>query len=127
VSADWWVKIHRPTCAVDAGDLTKFASTGCACPIDGSLNVTYNLTPMLREAGMFPGSHRDLIGAPCSETAGVAESARARLLADPDRFKALNPPNGWGDYDGAVEFVTDLRDMCARWSWAPTARLEGSL
>lgn len=31
--------------------------------------------------------------------------------ADPDKFRALNPANGWGDYDG---FLTALHDI-RRW------------
>ena len=116
MSADWWVVAHKPGCDSD-----------CCCPASNDVNVTYNLTPMLREAGLFPAGHRDLMHAPCSEVAGAADSALRRLLDDPDRFKAMNPPNGWGTYEGAVDFVRSLRDLCSSWSHLPGARLEGSL
>jgi len=34
----------------------------------------------------------------------------AALCADPDKYRAMNPGNRWGDYDSLVEV---LRDMCA--------------
>jgi hypothetical protein len=35
-----------------------------------------------------------------------------KLLATPDQYKALNPANGWGDYDGLLAFVTDYLMAC---------------
>lgn len=32
------------------------------------------------------------------------------LEADPARFRAMNPPNGWGDYDGLLGVLRDMRD-----------------
>lgn len=42
------------------------------------------------------------------------------LLADPDRFRAMNPPNGWGDYDSVLLVLVAMRDWAsaipqARW------------
>jgi len=34
------------------------------------------------------------------------------LRAEPDRFKAFNPENGWGDYDGLVRFVENYLAAC---------------
>jgi hypothetical protein len=82
---------------------------------------------MLKEAGLFAHGHRDLMHAPCSEVAGVAASALRRLEADPEHYRQWNPENGWGNYEGALDFVRRLRDLCAAWSHVPGARLEGSL
>jgi hypothetical protein len=120
VSADYWVIAHKPSCDKD----------DCTCPSsDSDLNVTRNLTPMLREAGLFrvEGFQGDLLGAPCSELAGIADGTLRTLEADPDRFKALNPANGWGDYEGAVDFVRRLRDLCQSWSHIPGAVIEGNI
>lgn len=79
---------------------------------DTTFNLTYNLTPMLRRAGMPPW--QDFIGTR-AELAGVIwRSVHTALLADPEVFQALNPPNGWGDYDGAVEVIGALADACER-------------
>jgi hypothetical protein len=34
------------------------------------------------------------------------------LLSDPDHFKTFNPENGWGSYDGLVNFVYKYRNAC---------------
>jgi hypothetical protein len=34
------------------------------------------------------------------------------LLADPERFMAYNPENGWGSYEGLCEFVYKYRNAC---------------
>jgi hypothetical protein len=42
------------------------------------------------------------------------------LLSDPDKFKKFNPENGWGDYEGLVNFVYNYRSAC--WDY-PEAEL----
>jgi len=34
------------------------------------------------------------------------------LISDPDKFKMFNPENGWGSYDGLVNFVYNYRNAC---------------
>jgi len=34
------------------------------------------------------------------------------LLADPGRFMAYNPKNGWGNYEGLCNFVYKYRNAC---------------
>jgi len=56
---------------------------------------------------------RALDGAPCSEAGGVIARAVERMEADPDTYRAMNPPNGWGDYEGALAFLRRLAEACA--------------
>lgn len=37
------------------------------------------------------------------------------LEADPARFRAMNPDNGWGDYDGLLKVLTDMRNAVPEW------------
>lgn len=37
------------------------------------------------------------------------------LRADPARFEAMNPPNGWGTYDGIVKVLTEMHDAVPEW------------
>jgi hypothetical protein len=90
--------------------------------VSESRNVTYNLSPMFREAG-YPG-HKAMVGAPATEAGGVFRKVADLLEAYPERFKALNPPNGWGDYDLAVEFMRGMARDCAL---HPHGRLGASL
>lgn len=32
------------------------------------------------------------------------------LEAEPERFRLMNPDNGWGDYDGLIEALRAMRD-----------------
>lgn len=88
---------------------------GCGCPGHelGSWNLTYNLSPMLRAAG-FPGWQETVgqLADPQPPTGKrvvpVFEKVLAELRADPDRFRAMNPPNGWGSYEQAVEVFADV-------------------
>ena len=43
------------------------------------------------------------------------------LLSDPEKFKKYNPENGWGSYDGLVDFVYHYRNAC--WDY-PEAELK---
>lgn len=98
VSADYWL-------SVDTGgdELTRVT--------DPSYNVTYNLGPMLRAAG-FPDWDA-LRGAPASEAAGVLDSVARKLQADREALVAeFSPENGWGDWNWALNFVTEFRDGC---------------
>jgi hypothetical protein len=51
--------------------------------------------------------------APCSEVAGPLADAVKRMEADPDTYRAMNPPNGWGNYEGALAYLRKLAEACA--------------
>jgi hypothetical protein len=77
-------------------------------------NVTHNLAPMAREAGIWKE-----LWAP--EEAGILTAIQligplqrglALLRSDPERFRTLNPPNGWGDYEGFVVWVERYLEAC---------------
>ncbi len=38
-----------------------------------------------------------------------------RLEADPQRFRAMNPANGWGDYDSFLKTLTEMRNAVPEW------------
>lgn len=37
------------------------------------------------------------------------------LEANPPKFRALNPENGWGDYDGFLKVLTEMRNAVPEW------------
>ena len=103
-------------------------------------DLTWNLAPMLAKALELPGA--DLGGgehcfpwvnggdpaarygilafdmAPALEAAGPIAQAIARMKAAPDEFRAMNPKNGWGTYEGALEFMEKFYMACCdRPSW----------
>ena len=77
-------------------------------------NITHNLTAMAEEAKIYgylwtPGE----LG--ITKAAALISPLRAGLtllLSLPKHFKTFNPENGWGDYEGFVEFVSDYLAAC---------------
>lgn len=41
-------------------------------------------------------------------------AAITRMRADPDTYRAMNPENGWGNYEGALEFLEEILAACKR-------------
>jgi len=37
------------------------------------------------------------------------------LVSDPERFRAMNPSNGWGDYDSLVKVLKEMRNAVPGW------------
>ena len=80
-------------------------------------NITHNLSRMADEAGICEymwepeevGVERaeDLIK-PLTEGLAV-------LKSDPVRFKKFNPKNGWGTYEGLVQFVEEYLSACTQY------------
>jgi hypothetical protein len=75
-------------------------------------NSTHNLGPMGRAAG-YPG-HALMDGAPVTEAGGVFRKVAEALRSDPERFRAMNPENGWGTYEGLVEVMDTLALACVQ-------------
>ena len=77
-------------------------------------NITHNLTIMASAAEIYKHLWRP-------EEIGIAKArqlieplklALGKLLADPEHFRQLNPSNGWGTYEGLVEFVRGYIAAC---------------
>lgn len=83
------------------------------------LNATHNLIPMWRKAGVFDALYESR-GTEACAWADKIEVGIAAMRADPDGFRALNPPNFWGNYEGALEFLTQVAELFRR---HPLARI----
>ena len=79
-----------------------------------SANITHNLNKMAAEAGIYEALWRpDEIGIThAAQLTPILADGLARLESDPERFKAFNPSNGWGDYGGLRQFVADYLVAC---------------
>lgn len=77
-------------------------------------NITHNLTVMARAAGLYAAlwCPEDLKISRAVELVPLLEQGLAALKSDPERFRALNPENGWGTYEGLVEFVEGYLAAC---------------
>ena len=77
-------------------------------------NITHNLAPMAVAAGIHKHLWRpDEIGIKCaSELVAPLKEGLARLQSDPVTFRQHNPPNGWGTYEGLINFVAEYVAAC---------------
>lgn len=84
-----------------------------ACPTCGDRifdrNPTYNLGPMWRAAGIdwdaLEGKDGNVVGP-------AIEAAIATLRAEPEKFRAMEPANRWGTYEGLLEVLELLVEAC---------------
>jgi len=79
-----------------------------------SANITHNLGGMAREAGIY-----DHLWCPeklkittAFELIAPLRAGLMRLTANPERFKAFNPENGWGSYENLVSLVQSYLAAC---------------
>lgn len=77
-------------------------------------NITHNLNVMAMQAGIYECLWRpdELNITKASELIEPLRTGLTLLKSDPARFMKLNPPNGWGNYDNLVAFVTDYLEAC---------------
>ena len=74
-------------------------------------NYTSNVWPMFRAAFGPNGIERidGLTGKAATHRVGPAIDL---MLADPGKFRQMNPVNGWGNYEGALAFLQKLYRDC---------------
>jgi hypothetical protein len=79
-----------------------------------SANITHNLGKMADAAGLYGPLWRpeEANITKASELVPLLEKGLERLRADPEGFKQHNPSNGWGDYEGLVQFVSEYLEAC---------------
>ena len=83
-------------------------------------NITHNLTSMAREAGIYKHLWRpeEINITHANQLIAPLENGLELLQSDRDRFEALNPKNGWGDYDALVGFVREYLSACRKYPQA---------
>ncbi|MCK4328297.1 hypothetical protein KAX02_00485 [candidate division WOR-3 bacterium] len=73
-------------------------------------NYTYNVSPMYMKAMGITIS--DLDGKKCSEVIPILRKGVLHMTENPRIHKAMNPPNGWGKYETALEFLEMIYKEC---------------
>lgn len=103
-------------------DVTLTKIQPCAIYED---NITHNLNEMAKAAGLYEALwHPEKIDAKdARDIIPVLRAGLAKLRAQPDHFRQYNPSNGWGTYEGLVEFVTNYLAACEEY---PDAKIEVS-
>jgi hypothetical protein len=67
---------------------------------------TYNLSPMWHSAGV--PFERGVEGKTAAEILPRLASSLAELQANPEKYRAMNPPNGWGTYEQLIDVVSGM-------------------
>lgn len=82
-----------------------------------SRNITHNLGKMARAAGIYEHLWRpdEINIAKARQLIMPLVDGLERLRAEPEKFRILNPENGWGTYEGLVEFTADYLAACCRY------------
>jgi hypothetical protein len=109
VSADVWLVID--TGGPEPAEVPRTA-----------MNVTYNLTPMLRAAGFI--GWQELRGTGARESLPMLRETLRALVEEPARLEVHTPANGWGTRDWAIAAFTE---MVAAAEAHPLARWDGWL
>ena len=79
--------------------------------ISESFNYTYNVSQMWKEATndekMIP-----IEGLTGAEAKPLLLSGLEKLQENPEKFRAMNPDNKWGDYDRFILWIEQLIKEC---------------
>ena len=77
-------------------------------------NYTFNVFEMLSKA-----FHRDdwkyIHGKQARHALKDLHKAIQNMALYPDKYKAMNPENGWGSYDGALNWLTKIYSKCTEY------------
>lgn len=73
-------------------------------------NYTSNVSGMWADALGYPLA--DLDGRLAANAIPDLRRAAWRMANEPDKYQAMNPPNGWGDYEGARNYLVEILEAC---------------
>lgn len=105
MSYDIWLKIEKPSCDAcgrPAEDRTEGDWGSC----------TSNLASMWCAAGADLAKFHGKLAGDCIQTLG---EAIGELKAQPARYIAMNPENGWGSYADLVPALEKLLAIFQEW------------
>jgi hypothetical protein len=83
----------------------------CMATVADIGNYTANVSPMWTRALGEPLA--DLHGRTAGGVVEQLDRAIAAMQAAPGEYEAMNPANGWGRFEGALNYLRDLRAACA--------------
>ena len=89
------------------------------------INITHNLNSMAEAAGIYKALWRpDENGFKKSkDIIQILEIGLKKMKENPEEFKKYNPSNGWGTYEGFIQFVESVLEACKEY---PNALIEVS-
>jgi hypothetical protein len=76
-----------------------------------SRNITHNVSRMWAKAGVFDALY-DGGGKTAGEIAASLAAGVAHMESNRSDYIPLNPENGWGNYEGALDFLREYAGAC---------------
>lgn len=80
---------------------------GTAVTLIDSVNYTHNCNRMIREAG-FAEWPKGLDGMNCLTFIQKLDAALVAMIGDRPKFRAMDPDNGWGDFDSLFRVLNEI-------------------
>lgn len=74
-------------------------------------NATHNLVPMWKKAGCYDALYMSE-GKPAQDILDELVNGYITMKLFKDEFEKINPENGWGTYEGALEFLKIIINGC---------------
>ena len=96
-------------------DIDLYARTECGQLVHvDEANYTYNVAPMFFNALGGDGI-RQFAGMKAVDAIPILNRGIRKMKENPGRYRAMNPPNGWGDYEGALELLEWMLRKCEQY------------
>lgn len=76
-------------------------------------NYTYNVSPMYYDVFGTLG-FRSIDKMLAKDATPILEKAIGKLESNPSKYRAMEPENKWGNYDGAVQYLKDILHGCRK-------------
>jgi hypothetical protein len=77
-------------------------------------NMTSNVAPMWRLASPHTDGLAGMHGMSAEEAFPHISLLAYEMTQNPDKYRALNPDNGWGSYEGALNYVIEFGMYCEK-------------
>lgn len=81
---------------------------------DTYINYTWNCGDMFREALQVNDIYDDLSGKTGKKMQPILKKGIEEMQKKPTKYKKMNPKNGWGNYDGALQVLKELYQACLK-------------
>lgn len=75
-------------------------------------NITYNLSDMYYKCVDKELGLRKLNGLSSKKALPIIKRAIEDMIKNKEEYEKLNPPNGWGSYDGLLRDLRNLKESC---------------